>query len=111
MPNKLMPTPLLGIYVIKNLVTNRVYIGDSGDVEFRMTNHWNQLVAGIHSNKDLQADWNRYGMANFSLTFIQTEANFDKRKDAEKDWIDRAVKAGRALYNRNLERDDGKDWR
>ena len=50
-----------GIYIIKNLENNRVYVGETLDVVRRWTEHLQKLQDGKHNNKELQKDFNIYG--------------------------------------------------
>ena len=54
-----------GVYVILNLVTQRVYIGQSTNIAARWKSHRGCLNRGTHSNSRLQADWIKYGECSF----------------------------------------------
>lgn len=56
MPAPLVPTPLAGVCVIFTTDDRRYgYIGQSADMTVRWLNELNQLLAGCHHNKTLQA--------------------------------------------------------
>jgi len=59
-----------GIYQIKNLKTNKVYIGSSENLEKRLKDHLKELKAGRHANKKLQNSWKKHGEENFSFDVI-----------------------------------------
>jgi group I intron endonuclease len=61
---------LIGIYCITCLFTNRKYIGSSTDITARWNTHITCLLYGKHSNKDLQADFNKYGLSNYNFTVL-----------------------------------------
>jgi len=54
-----------GVYRIKNLVNNKIYIGSSVTVEKRLLKHKNELLKNIHCNNHLQNAYNKYGLENF----------------------------------------------
>lgn len=46
-----------GVYIIKNLKKNRVYVGSSIDIRFRIEMHFWELGYGKHGNRQLQKDY------------------------------------------------------
>lgn len=83
---------MVGIYCIINKVNNKVYIGESTDVYFRMSTHRRELSKGIHINKHLQAAWNTYGENNFEFRVLEVlpdDCSADLRFTKESEWIDR----------------------
>lgn len=76
-----------GIYKITNLQNNKVYIGQSVDINFRWYTHKRNLIAGCHDNKHLQNSWNKYGQDNFEFSIIE-ECTEDKLTEREQYWID-----------------------
>lgn len=57
-----------GIYLISNLINNKVYVGQSINIEKRWTQHKRELRNSIHENKKLQNAWNKYGEENFEFS-------------------------------------------
>ena len=110
MPMPTITTPIACIYVIVNDATRKLWIGQTGDYCYRMLNTINQLNANVHRNEALQSDWQTHGISGFSFKVIQLEADPERRLDSEHYWIRRAQSCGRDLYNKNLDRDDGRDW-
>lgn len=87
-----------GIYEIRCISNNKVYIG-STTVSFRgrLQRHVQELCRGTHHCKQLQRCWNKYGEANFSFKILEfvprklgeTEKYFKKRIETrEQAWID-----------------------
>ena len=64
-----------GIYLIKNLVNNKTYIGSSVNVEKRLYEHKWKLNKNCHDNIYLQRSWNKYKGKSFC---------FDKYLDCNK---------------------------
>lgn len=60
-----------GIYQIKNLINNKVYIGSSVNAEMRFYSHRRLLRKGTHDNEHLQNAWNKYGENAFSFDVIE----------------------------------------
>lgn len=59
-----------GIYYIKNLVNNKVYIGQSICIQKRWLYHNNRLGHNTHHNIHLQGAWNMYKKENFEFKII-----------------------------------------
>lgn len=59
-----------GIYMIKNIVNDKIYIGSSVDIPHRISSHKSYLKRGKHANKILQRSWNKYGGDNFKFEQI-----------------------------------------
>ena len=58
---------ITGIYMIKNTINNKKYIGSSVNIAHRKCTHFRELCSGIHSNEHLQSAFNKYGKENFKL--------------------------------------------
>src|SRR4030043_1535776 len=71
---------LCGIYQIRNLMHNTVYIGQSSDLNARRYKHFYDLQKGIHENSHLQRSFNKYGKDNFVFEIVilceQNELDF-----------------------------------
>lgn len=73
---------MIGIYFIKNILTNQYYIGQSSNLQKRLRDHRNNLVNNKHHNKHLQSSWNKYGEKNFIFKIIE-ECDIDNLNDLE----------------------------
>lgn len=61
-----------GIYIIKNLITNKVYIGSTTrDFIKRWSIHRVFLRNGNHHSIRLQNSWNKHGEQNFSFEILE----------------------------------------
>ena len=56
---------MIGIYKISNIINNKVYIGQSIDIQRRFSVHMRELNNNCHYNKHLQASYNKYGKEAF----------------------------------------------
>lgn len=52
---------MIGVYKISNIINNKVYIGQSVDIQRRFSEHIRMLDNKCHYNKHLQASYNKYG--------------------------------------------------
>ena len=62
---------ICGIYGIKNLINNKMYIGQAIDIYRRWKEHTTDLNKGIHYNLHLQRSWNLYGQDNFEFLILE----------------------------------------
>lgn len=91
---------MIGIYKITNMITNKIYIGQSGRIENRFNGH--KKAASIESGKqyydELYCDMRKYGVENFKFEILETVS----LNELEEKWIQEAVKNGENLYNKVL---------
>ncbi|MBO0329189.1 GIY-YIG nuclease family protein [[Muricauda] lutisoli] len=93
----------MGVFQIKNISNNRVFIDNSPDMESKWNRHKMELKFGNHRNKDLQADWNRYGEENFTfevLSELKIEEGENTNYNSELNTLQDIVL--QELDNRNL---------
>lgn len=62
--------PPMGVYVIRNLVNQRVYIGASLNVDAAMNRHRFELNLNGHRNRELLRDWQQVGADNMCFEVI-----------------------------------------
>ena len=75
-----------GIYLISNLINNKIYVGQSINIEKRWTQHKRELRNNIHENKRLQNAWNKYGEENFEFSIVE-ECDINQLNQREIYWI------------------------
>lgn len=63
-----------GVYLIRNVVNGRVYVGSSCLVHKRLDAHKSLLNRQKHHNRHLQAAWNKYGASSFSFQLLEETA-------------------------------------
>ena len=75
---------MTGIYRITNLINNKVYIGQSINIENRFLRHRNELRRNKQNNSYLQNAWNKYGEKNFEFAILEvcTEEELDDKECA-----------------------------
>ena len=64
-----MKNRISGIYYIKNIINNKLYVGQSIDVYARLSRHKTDLRGGRDS-KHLQKSYDKYGEDNFEFVFL-----------------------------------------
>lgn len=60
-----------GIYVIRCIVSQKVYVGQSVNPHGRWLRHRSPLRAGKHGNPHLQAAWDKYGEVAFTFEVVE----------------------------------------
>ena len=68
---------LSGIYCIKNIITNKVYVGSTKNFKKRWNTHLKDLQAGKHSSIKLQRSYNKHGEDKFVFEIIEL-VEYDK---------------------------------
>jgi group I intron endonuclease len=64
---------MVGIYKIKNIVNNKIYVGSTlKSFEFRFKTHVQLLKRNQHENSILQNAWNKYGENNFIFEVVES---------------------------------------
>ena len=63
---------MMGIYYIKNLINNKIYIGQSVNITKRFNTHKHSLRHNLHNNSHLQSSFNKYGEENFEFGLIKS---------------------------------------
>lgn len=78
---------MTGIYSITNIINKKVYIGQSTQLEKRLSWHGQALNRRDHHNKHLQNSWNKYGSESFDFKVV-CECSEDELDDLERYYID-----------------------
>lgn len=90
-----------GIYKITNRLNGRIYIGSAKEFKVRWKSHTSSLRKQRHSNKFLQADFNKCGEEAFVFEVIEvTEGKTkEERLLLEETYIQQYYDKGKACYN------------
>lgn len=96
----------LGVFEIRNKIENKIFIDSSNNIPAKFNRHKFQLNAGLHPNKEMQADWNKYGEINFEFNVIEEIEQKDeirdyskKLKELEKKYLTEAESKAIKIYN------------
>ena len=60
-----------GIYQIRNLVNDNIYVGSAVDISQRWWRHTCDLRKNKHHSQHLQRAWNKYGKESFELSILE----------------------------------------
>lgn len=67
---KLTPPPM-GLFAIRNRVTDRLLVGTSLNLTASINRHRMELQRGVHRHRALMADWCQYGEAQFAFEVLE----------------------------------------
>jgi hypothetical protein len=103
---KLNPPPM-GVFVIRNMINDKVFVGVSRDLPGIINRHRFQLKMGNHRNARLQADWKEFGDESFAFEILEQlnpsdVPHFDYREELallEKLWLAKLQPFGDRGYN------------
>lgn len=95
----------MGVYQIRNLVNEKVFIGSAFNLDGVFSKNKFQLDAGIHLNKSLQTDWDALGTDNFVFEILEEfspRENLDLQGELsflEDLWLEKSEPYGNKGYN------------
>ncbi len=90
-----------GVYLIRNLVNGKIYVGSSFDIQRRWREHKNRLLRGQHHSANLQAAWLKYGALAFEFEVLEECASADIVIVCEQRWLDALMPYDKVIgYNR-----------
>ncbi len=100
------PKPM-GVFLIRNMVSDKVFLGIGLDLPGILNRHKFQLAQGIHQNTRLQNDWTELGSANFAFEIVDQLGpvsapgldHEDDLKSLEKLWLEKLQPYGERGYN------------
>lgn len=77
-----------GVYQIKNLVTNKIYIGSTiTSFIYRWRQHQSKLKMGKHENAHLQSSYIKYGDSSFEYTILYVGTSLEDIRIKEQELI------------------------
>lgn len=74
--------------MIQNIRNNRVYIGQTTNINRRIRDHKRMLADNKHTNKNLQKDYNSYDIIDFEYVILENNIPKYDLLEREKYWID-----------------------
>lgn len=72
-----------GIYQIRNIINNKIYVGSTVCFKNRWAVHLFLLDRNKHGNSHLQSAWNKYGKDNFIFEILEEEVSSIRKLWAE----------------------------
>lgn len=98
-----------GIYKIKSIKTNRIYIGSAINISLRWKRHKRDLTNSKHHSTFLQRHFNKYGIDDLEFSIIEL-CEIDNLIEREQFYLDNnechfnnAIKAGSTLGSKRNE--------
>lgn len=88
-----------GVYVIRNLKNNRLYVGSSVNLKSRKAQHFTHLRNNKHSNSFLQNDWNLSGGEEWFLFEVLELTTIENLRDVEQIYINQYFDNRQNCYN------------
>lgn len=76
------------IYIIRNIVDGKAYIGSSADVGRRLRKHRLDLAAQRHHSSKLQNAWNKYGADLFTFDIVEIIFDLSSMHEREQAYMD-----------------------
>ncbi len=97
----------MGVFLIRNLVNDKVFVGSTMNLDAMFNRIRFQLFAGAHPIKDLENDWKQFGAGKFEFevleeVFPREDPNYDYAADLEtlEDlWLEKLEPYGDTGYN------------
>lgn len=77
-----------GIYQIRNIINNKLYVGSAVNMRARWQKHLSKLRHNKHDNSHLQNAYNTYGSENFVFEIIEHVQDKSKLIEREQHYID-----------------------
>lgn len=76
-----------GIYQIRNLINNKIYVGSTNNFKRRKNDHFRKLIKNNHRNVRLQNSFNKHGCDNFVFEILEKIENTSELLQIEDYWI------------------------
>lgn len=90
-----------GIYMIKNLVNGKIYIGSAVNLCGRKNTHFHELRNNKHHSRYLQRAFNKYGEGNFVFDVLEYVENKESLIEAEQRYLD-SLQSYNPIYGYNM---------
>lgn len=87
-----------GVYIIKNTVTEKLYVGSTNNFSVRWKRHICDLNKQTHTGIKLQRAWNKYGSLAFEFCVIEYVDNLASLMEREQHWLN-TLKSVELGYN------------
>jgi hypothetical protein len=79
-----------GVYMIKNIINNKRYYGQTSNIALRFAQHYRELKGNVHQTTSFQQDWGIFEAASFIWEIIEIGEQWqdsDKRLQRETELI------------------------
>lgn len=89
----------MGVYIIRNKVNGKIYVGSSINIKKRWREHISKLNGKVIDNTRLFRAWKKYGSNSFEFLVVEKVSVLDEILPAEQKWIDLLNATGPLGYN------------
>ncbi|MFA6469463.1 MAG: GIY-YIG nuclease family protein [Bacteroidota bacterium] len=98
-----------GVFMVKNIVNDKVLLGSSLNLEGPLNSHKFMLTIGKHQNETLQNEWNQFGPDKFVFEILEEvkvkdDPNFNLNDELtllEEIWLEKLQPFGEKGYNKD----------
>lgn len=87
-PNVLVPR-YAGIYLIRNIINGKLYVGQSVCLRERYLEHYSQFARKTHKNSKLRNAIRKYNVENFQFEILEKVDDIDKLTERENYYIEK----------------------
>ena len=89
-----------GVYGIHNTVSDKWYVGQTGNIKTRWKAHRSRLRTGaFYPNAHLKAAWNKYGETSFEFVVLEEVFTACQLTEREEFWLQEKRKFSNGIYN------------
>ena len=74
-------------YAIQCVKNNKVYVGITSNLEYRLEQHFSALSLGNHISKRFQHDFDKHGVKSFLAYILEEDIAHKERMEKEADYI------------------------
>ncbi|MGE0085363.1 MAG: GIY-YIG nuclease family protein [Desulfococcaceae bacterium] len=101
-------TQPMGVYQIQNRRNGKLFIGSTKNLPGKLNSHKFQLNNGVHTNKEMQKEFNEIGEEGFSFDILdclkpKEDLNYDyteELKTLEEMWMEKLQPFNEKGYNK-----------
>lgn len=99
-----------GIYIIRNTITDKIYIGSTTYFRLRYNKHFFELSSGKHPSKHLLSSYRKYGKNSFTFEVLEiikpelfrTKELFEKHIVERENYFINKYKSNKNIFGYNL---------
>lgn len=79
--------PDMGIMVVRSKLSNKCFLQATQNLRGTINSTRFKLEAGVHPNRELQEDWNKFGEDSFSIEVLE-QLEYDKKDETKTDYTE-----------------------
>lgn len=78
-----------GVYIIRNTVTRKYYLGSTVNLIARWNLHRHELRNNKHHSRKLQNSWNKHGESKFVFAVVKRTVTLEDARKLEQSYLDK----------------------